>query len=292
MKYTIEGFSQAFAMTLKKEFEVNGKTVTRKIDCTDLVILRWFVDFYPKMKKIEVDGKQYAWLTHKKLQNDLPLVDINKRSFIDRMQKLVDFDILEYKLVKEGGTFSLYTFGQNYIKLIQDDEIDGGMQSNDIGGANQSDTGTQSNDKGECNQTHNKDKSIIDRSIINKSIKNNKKNDPFEKLIDKYLYPDGKSARFNDCAERKELLLEWLNVRKAKRAAMTERAISLNLNKLDSLASKSGLSVVKYLEEIICRGWAAFYEIKKYEQNNNGKTYGANGVAIDPNAPDDLKDLF
>ena len=44
MKYTIEGFSQEYACSLRKE--VDGKTI--KLDCTDLVILRWFVDFYPK----------------------------------------------------------------------------------------------------------------------------------------------------------------------------------------------------------------------------------------------------
>lgn len=169
MKFTIEGFSQAFAMTLKKEVEIKGKKVVKQIDCTDLVILRWFVDFYPNMKKIEVDGKQYAWLTHKKLQEDLPIVDINKRSFIDRMQKLVDFEILDYRLVKEGGTFSLYGFGKNYAKLISDKE---GMQSNDIGGCDQTPQGMQSNDIGVDGQPNNKDISIINSSIKDSSIIN------------------------------------------------------------------------------------------------------------------------
>lgn len=181
MKYTIEGFSQAFAMTLKKDVEVNGKTITRKIDCTDLVILRWFVDFYPNMKKIEIDGKQYAWLTHKKLLEDLPLVDITKRAFIDRMQKLVEFEVLEYKLLKEGGTFSLYGFGKNYASMIQ---IKEGMQSNDIGEHNQTNEDMQSNDIGVCSQTDNKDISIKDASIKNSS--NNISNE-FETLWK--LYP-------------------------------------------------------------------------------------------------------
>ena len=57
-----------------------------------------------------------------------------------------------------------------------------------------------------------------------------------------------------------------MKVRKAKRAAMTNRAIELNLEKLPSLAEKSGLSIADYLKEIICRGWQAFYEIKNFEQ--------------------------
>ena len=55
MKYTIEGFSQQFASTLKKKIIKNNKEVEIKIDCTDLVILRWFVDFYPNMKKMVVE---------------------------------------------------------------------------------------------------------------------------------------------------------------------------------------------------------------------------------------------
>lgn len=123
MKHTIEGFSQEYAATLKKKVKIKQRGEEKekeiKIDCTDLVILRWFVDFFPNMKKMIIDGKEYAWLTHKKMLNDLPLLDISKRACIDRMQKLVEFGILEYKLIKDGGTFSLYSFGKNYINLYR-----------------------------------------------------------------------------------------------------------------------------------------------------------------------------
>ena len=186
LKYTIEGFNQEYAMTLRKEVEINGKKVLKKIDCTDLVILRWFVDFYPNMKKINVDGREYAWLTHGKLLEDIPIIDINKRSFIDRMKKLVEFGILDYKLIKKGGTFSVYTFGENYKYMVSSERPsqegmqsnDIGMQSNDIGYAIERHRGMQSNSIGVCSQTHNKDISIKDTSIKDKSIKNNKdKND-------------------------------------------------------------------------------------------------------------------
>lgn len=259
MKYTIEGFSQKYAMTLKKEVDTGKKIITKKIDCTDLVILRWFVDFYPNMKKIEVDGVQYAWLTHKKLLEDLPIVDINKRSFIDRMQKLVDFNILSYKLLKEGGTFSLYGFGENYKYMIESFENAEGMQSNNIGSEIKQSQGMQSNGIGVCNQTDNKDKSIKDTSIINSSNKKESKKGSFDDLINS----------FTENEEERELLGEWLKVRKAKRAAMTNRAIELNLNKLRELASKSNMSIKEYLQEVICRGWAAFFEIKNYNQQPN-----------------------
>lgn len=178
MKYTIEGFSQEYALTLKKTVPTkDNKEKVIKIDFTDLVILRWFVDFYPNMRKMTVDGKEYAWLSHKKMLMDLPLLDISKRACIERMQKLVEFEILDYQFVKDGGTFSLYTFGKNYINMIsserstdsgvcgQPDTV--GTQSNEQGECTQTDTGgSRSNVHGVCGQPDNKDNSIIDTSII------------------------------------------------------------------------------------------------------------------------------
>lgn len=274
MKYTIEGFSQAYAMTLKKEVVVNGKTKTIKIDCTDLVILRWFVDFYPNMKKIDVDGVQYAWLTHKKLLTDLPLIDISKRAFIERMQKLVEFGILSYKLLKEGGTFSLYGFGENYKNLINDDtKIDGVCAQPDTGYTFEQHRGIRSNYIGGDVQTYNKDTSINDTSINDSSISDREESKTarrqpkasFDALIKQYSKGDPEVER---------LLGEWLKVRKAKRAAMTDYAIELNLKKMDALAAESCMSVTEYLKEVICRGWNAFYAINNY--NNGGSNYGRN----------------
>lgn len=69
-------------------------------------------------------------------------------------------------------------------------------------------------------------------------------------------------ARYAPNAEALELLREWVKVRKAKRAPETEKALTLNLDKLDGLARESGLTVNGYLEAVIARGWAAFYTIK------------------------------
>lgn len=157
MKYTIEGFSQEYAMKLKKHIEKRNKIIEIKIDCTDLVILRWFVDFYPKMKKYIIDNKEYAWLTHNKLLEDLPLIDISRGAFIERMQKLVEFGVLDYKFIKNGGTYSLYTFGENYNNLIENKD---GTSSNTYGVQVQTHTGVSV-------QTDNKNIIINDKTINN-----------------------------------------------------------------------------------------------------------------------------
>lgn len=77
------------------------------------------------------------------------------------------------------------------------------------------------------------------------------------------------------------LLGEWLKVRKAKRAALTDSAIRLNLEKLNKLARESNLSVNDYLKEVICRGWQAFYPINTYKSNSSQKEESTGNVFLD-----------
>lgn len=170
MKFTIEGFSQEYALTLQKEVVVKGKAKRIRVDCNDLVILRWFVDFYPNMMKVEIEGKQYAWIKYQALLEDLPLLDIKKRMLFDRLQKLVDFGILSHKSIKSGGSYSYYGFGENYMKLV-DDSFRIGMQKNADGSAkdckgvgNKLQTGVQES-------AEQIDSSIKDSSIKDSSIK-------------------------------------------------------------------------------------------------------------------------
>lgn len=62
--------------------------------------------------------------------------------------------------------------------------------------------------------------------------------------------------------ELRGLLVEWLEVRKAQRAANTSGAIRQNLEKLPEMAQQSGLSMQDYMREVIRRSWRAFYPIR------------------------------
>ena len=90
--------------------------------------------------------------------------------------------------------------------------------------------------------------------VVTSGKKKERKNNSFDSII----------AAYTADAEITELLQEWLKVRKAKRAAMTDRAIQMNIDKLDKIAAESNMTVTEYLKEIICRGWAAFYPIKNF----------------------------
>lgn len=110
----------------------------------------------------------------------------------------------------------------------------------------------------------------IDLENIEDTNNNNKaKKSPFDEIINDYA---------NGNEEIAELLFDWVKVRKAKRSAVTKRAIEMNLERLDKLATQSKMTVPEYLKEVICRGWAAFYPIGNY--NSNARAVGENGIAL------------
>lgn len=187
MKYTIEGFSQEYACSLKKEVEEKGKSKIIKIDCTDLAILRWFTDFYPAMQKAIVDGREYAFLSHQYLADEMPILDISKKGYIARMQKLVEFGILDYKLIKKDGNIPMYTFGTNYVHLVSNKGV-GGSTNLPLDGqpANPHPVNPPTLGRSTVQpldgQPDNKNTSIINPSIKDSSIKH----PPYQAYVDRY----------------------------------------------------------------------------------------------------------
>ena len=106
MKYTIEGFNQKEAIELGN------------LDVIDLVILRWMVDFEPKMAKKEINGEIYFWVNYQSLLEALPILNIQKLALYRRLEKMCNIGVLKHKNVKDKGNYSYYSFGDNYINLI------------------------------------------------------------------------------------------------------------------------------------------------------------------------------
>ena len=100
--------------------------------------------------------------------------------------------------------------------------------------------------------THHNIEDNIDVDTI--EDKKERKHRSFDAIIDDYT----------NSPTTKELLGEWLQNRKAKRAAMTDNAIRRNIDKLDQYAQGSRMSVDDYLAEVVRRGWTAFYPIANY----------------------------
>lgn len=118
MKYTLEGFSQEAALSMQTTITENGNTKTIKLDIVDLTILRWIVDFYPRMKKTIIDGDEYVWFDYSTFLEDMPLLGLSKQSLYKRCVKMSQLGILKHQTIRSNGTYSYYGFGPEYSRLI------------------------------------------------------------------------------------------------------------------------------------------------------------------------------
>lgn len=166
IKNKVYGFDQAEALKIKKRtVDEKGRVKDIRLDFTDLIIIRWFIDFYPKMIKKTFDGEEYAWVQYHKILDDLPLLNIKKRALYERMQKICELGVMKHKYCKaeNAGTYSYYTFGKKLSSLTG-----GGMQQNDYGVCSKAPTGMQSSNNGYAANCP---------SIYNNTIKDNKVKD-------------------------------------------------------------------------------------------------------------------
>lgn len=254
MKYTIEGFSQEAALAMQTTITENGNTKTIKLDIVDLTILRWIVDFYPNMKKTIIDGTEYAWLEYTAFIEDMPLLGLSNQSLYKRCIKMVQLGVLKHKTVRNKGTFSYYGFGPEYQRLVN--------RSNKTANAPASTpTHAPSTEHDPWADTTTATTEQFQLPIAEPEPqpqpKKTRKAKSFDDIIDNYT-SDPKT---------KDLLGAWLQNRKAKRSAMTDRAIQGCINKLDRRAQESHMSVNDYLDEVVCRGWSAFFPIENYRNN-------------------------
>ena len=159
MKYTIFGFSQEKVLNLCDEHQ--------SIDERDLMILRWIMDFYfGGMEKLVIDGVEYGWVSYSYVCDELPIMHLNPEAVRRRLKKLVKFGLLYHQKVKnsEVGTRAYYRPTEQAVQL-----------QSDTGTTSKYDGGTTSKYDPVPLQSSNKDSSISDPSIINPSIKCDKR---------------------------------------------------------------------------------------------------------------------
>ena len=148
MKYTIHGFSQQ-------------KAIEYGLDDRDLMILRWFVDYKDtgKMARKIIDNDMYYWIKYDGITEAFPIASWKKDTVYRRLRGMADKGVLKHKTLKQGGIWSYYAIGPNYIYLTDTNgeiAVEVGNKSEGIG-----------------NKSGTKNSSIINSSIINKSNNNN-----------------------------------------------------------------------------------------------------------------------
>ena len=272
MKYTIEGFSQKEAAKLKKTIIENGKTKTIGLDCTDLVLLRWFVDFFPSMMKVTIDGIQYAWVNYQAILDDMPLLGLGKRSLFDRLKKMSQLGVLNHKTVRSGGTFSYYGFGENYSLLVRKHDSD--QVQNNSYPMKQTSEGYEANFRGGMKQTS---EQINPSTTDDHSTKNNPIYVEIVDYLNKKAGTRYKASTANTRKHIKARLDEGFTLEDFKTVIDKKCSEWLNNSKME-----------QYLRPETLFG-------SKFEGYLNAKpkvNVGANGVAIRPPEPDEDDSWF
>lgn len=145
----------------------------------EVMILRHFLDFVNtgKMKKVEIEGKTFYWITYKKIIEDLPILNIkSNKSVGNKLNKLVEVGFLEKYIDKtRSGTWTYFGVGDNYEKLIYEGIESGEKQEEE-----------KIEDK---NSVENDYKSIID--YLNKKTNKNYRNVEGNKKFIRARYNEG-----------------------------------------------------------------------------------------------------
>ena len=115
---TICGFNQENAVKFSREVTVKNKKYVQKLDCTDIVILRWFADKYDELPKVQINNREFAIFSYTQISNDLPILNINKTSIAHHIEKLNDFNLVDYKFERGYGVLCMYCLGENYTQLL------------------------------------------------------------------------------------------------------------------------------------------------------------------------------
>lgn len=197
-------------------------------------------NYWEKLKQLDDEG--YFFSTVENIEENTTIKEKRQRNALNNL--------------KERGIIDVKLKGlpaKRYIKINEEQLAPILLNSNS---QNDGDSSAEMAELERPQKPSNKNISNNNKKTTVKKKASKSKANSFDSLIESYS---------NGNEEVKALLGDWLKVRKAKRAAMTDRAIELNLQKLDSLAIESNLSVADYLKEVICRGWQAFYPIKNFD---------------------------
>lgn len=181
MKYSILGFNQERVLALTKEVkdEKNGKTTTISIDVEDLLILSVIADIQNRksIRKVILEDGQYAWISYNVILEDLPILRIDKKQLRRRLDKLVEFELIDLKVerVNGSGTFVYIKIGKEYealkYNIDEESKYTSGQKSTEgvdknVHGGGQKCLPKDSLTKQEDNNTD--DKEEIDKSISKK----------------------------------------------------------------------------------------------------------------------------
>lgn len=146
-----------------------------RIDAADTLILQWLLHFYPRMNKKKVNDEEYAYISYKKVVEDLPILNATKRAVAARFKKIEHFGLVKMLVEKdEFGTYTYIHLTKKYFSLLE--TADGGCSSKNNGVVPRHATKNSKleNSKIRANISQQTDLSASDAPIPAESVRNEK----------------------------------------------------------------------------------------------------------------------
>ena len=114
--------------------------------------------------------------------------------------------------------------------------------------------------EGVGNKLPNKDSSTILNSSTKDNIKKERKKESYDEIV----------AGYTEDEELKEVIFEFIKMRKNIKSPLTDYALKMILKKLDTLASDKGTKI-KILNQSIINNWRGIFPLKGDDNTNNNK---------------------
>lgn len=146
-----------------------------RIDAADTLILQWLLHFYPRMSKKNVNDEEYAYISYKKVVEDLPILNTTKRAISARFKKIEHFGLVKMLVEKdEFGTYTYIHLTKKYFSLLE--TAGGGCPSKNNGVVPRYATKNSKleNSKIRANISQQTDSSANDAPIPAESVRNEK----------------------------------------------------------------------------------------------------------------------
>ncbi|WP_061995324.1 DnaD domain protein [Clostridium sp. ATCC 25772] len=88
------------------------------VNLDDILILSYLKENYKNFICKTFNNTDFYWINYENIICTLPILNIKKDTLYRKLKKLCSSNILIHKVVRGGGTYSFYAFGDNFYKIF------------------------------------------------------------------------------------------------------------------------------------------------------------------------------
>lgn len=252
MRYTILGFNQE-------------KAVNLGLDMVDLMLLNYVItaNGSPNMFHIVDEGISYVWLSHKKIQEDLPILNIAEGTLRNRISELKKKGLIISKTMsntQNRGSATYYSVSELTMSLENDIKVSTTSLENDT-------VSRPRNSKITSNSR------LIDNIELNGDIDNIQKIKPKKKSLYEQSM-DYVDDNIEDLILR-ENVKDWIkfmfNLYREQGKTLYLNVVKSKVNRLLTFNPEDRISIVL---NALDNGWQNFYEPKSNKKSRSKATFG------------------